>query len=254
MLFDPLAPEHLRFCRPVLAETDHSDFPLQRPGSGFVVAYKGHYFLFSAKHVFSNMGADAKRVWIPQTLSDFRPWVVKEFTLPEARHPIGGSSLHADLALFWLDPTPGQNGTIGSRDFIGIDHALGIRPGLPLYESGRLLFASGFPDSFEATKTHSHIDYEEERIHTDLVPIEGEYAGPTADFGIHRFKSIHMRGSNPNGMSGGPVTTIDVSKIGSHQLVGMIIQGSEGHNELLFIEASLLADLILSIIPKLGRC
>ena len=34
----------------------------------------------------------------------------------------------------------------------------------------------------------------------------------------------------------------------------MIIQGGEGNNELLFVEAALLADLLASIFPRLGRC
>ncbi len=253
MEIDPLASNYLRFCRPICAETGHDEFPFQRVGSGFVVAFAGHFFLLSAKHAFLNLGADARRTRIPLTLNDHRPWPVLEFTLTEAIEQFAGDDAYADVGLFWLDPDAARTTSITDFDYLPIPGGLPNPDDEPLLSIGHPLFAFGFPDNFQKTSTKAFIDDEAKMIHTDLVSVEGKYDGVTSEFGIHLFQTTGMGDSDPNGFSGGPVTTIDASRLGHHRLVGMILRGGAGSGVFRFLSVNLIADLLVNIIPRLGR-
>lgn len=253
MHIDPLASNYLRFCRPVCAETGDEEFPFQRVGSGFIVAFAGHFFLLTTKHAFQNVGADARRTRIPITLSDQRPWPVLEFTLTQAKEQFADDDTYADVGLFWLDPDVARSTSITDFDYLPIPGGLPNPDDNPLLTIGHPLFAFGFPDNFLKTSTKAFIDDEAKMIHTDLVSVEGKYDGVTSEFGIHLFQTTDMGESDPNGFSGGPVTTIDVSRLGHHRLVGMILRGGAGSGIFRFLSVNLLADLIVNIMPRLGK-
>jgi hypothetical protein len=253
MDIDPLASEYLRFCRPVCAETGHDDFPFQRVGSGFVVSFAGHFFLLSTKHAFRNVGADASRTRIPLTLSDHRPWPVLEFTLTEAIERFGTDDAYADVGLFWLDPTATSATSITAFDYLPIPRGLTTSIDGPLLTVGHPLFAFGFPDKFSKTSTEAFIDDEAKMIHTDLVSVEGRYDGTTSDFGLHLFRTDDMGDSDPNGFSGGPVTTLDLTRIGHHRLVGMILRSGAGVGVFRFLSVNLIVDLLANVFPLLGN-
>lgn len=253
MEIDPLAPNYLRFCRPVCAETGHDEFPFQRVGSGFVIAFAGHFFLLSTKHAFRNVNADASRTRIPLTLNDHRPWPVLEFVLTEATEQFANDDTYADVGLFWLDPEAARMTGITDFDYLPIPRGLPPPDGKPILTTGHPLFALGFPDSFSKTSTKAFIDDEAKMIHTDLVSVEGRYEGATQEFGVHLFQTANMGDSDPNGFSGGPITTINASRIGHHRLVGMILRGGAGSGVFRFLSVNLIADLLVNIIPRLGR-
>lgn len=252
MEIDSLATAYLRFCRPVCAETGHEDFPLQRVGSGFIVSCAGHFFLLSAKHSFQNLGADAQRTIVPFTLDDWRPWPVLEFTLTESIEQLAGDNAYADVGLFWLDPEAARTAAITGFDFLAIKLGDRLNVDKPLLAIGHPLYAFGFPDTFENTSTKAFID-DANIVHTDLVAVEGRYDGITSEFGIHLFQSQDMGDSDPNGFSGGPVTTLDESHVGRHKLVGMILRGGRGSGTFRFLSVRLIADLLAHVLPRLGR-
>lgn len=252
MEIDPLDSNYLRFCRPVCAETGHDEFPFQRVGSGFIVAFAGHFFLLSAKHAFRNVGADARRTRIPLTINDHRPWPVLEFTLPEAVGQFADDDGYADVGLFWLDPEAAKTTSITDFDYLPIPRELPNSDHKPLLAIGYPLFAFGFPDKFSKTSTEAFIDDETKMIHTDLVSVEGRYDGKTSDFGLHLFRTEVMGDSNPNGFSGGPVTALDLTRIGHHRLVGMILRSGAGAGVFRFLSVNLIASLLAHVSPQLG--
>ena len=253
MEIDPLASNYLRFCRPVCAETGHDDFPFQRVGSGFIVTFNGHYFLLSTKHAFRNVGADARRTRIPMTFNDQRPWPVWAFTLTEAIAQFADDDAYADVGLFWLDSNAARTTAITDFDYLPIPRRPPNSEDEPLLALGHPLFAFGFPEKKKKTSTKAFIDDEAQMIHTDLVSVEGKYDGVTAEFGIHLFKTADMGDSDPNGFSGGPITTFDSSRIGHHRLVGMILRGGTGSGIFRFLSVNLISDLLMKITPRLAN-
>lgn len=251
MFLDPLDFKFLRFCRPVCAETEDPDYPFQRISSGFIVAFENQFYLFSARHAFKNLQADASRVAVIRTFDDNSRWPVLEFNLLEAVEQYSGDESYGDVAVFWLDPAEMHTSSLRPHDYLTVESSARTQIGSPLFVGGSRLYAFGFPDSFPDTGTNAYIDYESKLIYTDLVSIEGEYAGPSSEFGLHIFTSKRM-GHNPtNGFSGGPITFF--SQVGHHSLAGMILRGGGGSGIFRFLGIDLVADLLKNIALKFGR-
>jgi hypothetical protein len=240
MNFDPLSPKFLRFNRPVAAETGSLDYPSQRIGSGFVGRYEGHYFFLTSRHCFANNNADAARPAIPLTWDDHRPWPVNEYTLAEAADRYADDNAFGDIALYWLKPDITRDAEFGGHDFLPLKEHPSLNIGHPLY-------AFGFPDN------ECSMDLEQSLHRVTVMSVEGHYGGLASEFGLHIFNSSGLLHQDPNGFSGGPITVLDMSLEGRHQLVGMIVQGGQGTGVFRFIGSEMIIALLRDVTPRLGR-
>jgi len=236
----PLADRSVQFIRVLCAETGDSTFPFQRLGTGVVLAFSGEYFLLTARHCFTNHNADPRRVRIPITLRDRRPWTVIEFTLPVPTPNMAPDEPYSDVALFHLDRAALQGCEFESHDFVSL-----IDPG-PI-EIGYPLFAFGFPDTLPG------IDFEAEQIIADLRMIEGRYSGPSTSLGLHAFESSQLLTLEHSGFSGGAVTALDLSTVGRHLLVGLILRGGQTSGSFKFLGRDMILTLLQDVLPRLGH-
>jgi hypothetical protein len=107
------------------------------------------------------------------------------------------------------------------------------------------LFAFGYPD------LGSELDIEGRKLVATLTMVEGVYIDKTSYTGLHVFESEYLKEMNPNGMSGGPVTSMDHRRIGRHLLAGIIIQGGGSSGRFHFVDAKMLREALLFSIPRL---
>jgi hypothetical protein len=141
----------------------------------------------------------------------------------------------SDFALYQLHTTRDINSIISEYDYLPF-------PAEVTFPYKKQLFAFGFRDA------ECDFDLDKRQHLLTEVAVEGWYAGATDYLGIHAFESPHLSTSQ-NGMSGGPITYLDTSRIGRHLLAGMIVQA--GGQKLHFIDACMLRKALLYAVPRL---
>lgn len=193
--FDPLSDEYVRFARMVCASTDHEEYPLQRIGSGAVVACDGDFYLLTARHVFLNNHASPIGVVVPFNQTGVEWWPSNACVHLGATAPFADDDTFADLAIYSLETPEIVRAQISEFDF--------LPPPAPWeFVSSQQLFSFGYPD------IESELDLEGRRFVSTLTAIEGIYGGTTRHRGLHVFESAYLQGRDPNGLSGGPVTIL----------------------------------------------
>lgn len=237
MTLDPLSKKYVRFVRSVCAVTGDTEFPVRRLGSGFVVAHMGCFYFVTARHTLTNLDVDPRDIVISLPDSGTSYWPTTSFVLMEANTPYEDDNTYADVAICKLATWDQVGRSILENEYLSFPKRLDFTERMPL-------FAFGFPD------VEYELDLEGRQHLLTLVAIEGEYAGKTSQLGIHTFRSKHLP-SEPNGMSGGPVTCLDPSRIGHHLLAGMIVQGSG--EQLHFIEAHMIAEALVYAVQISNR-
>jgi hypothetical protein len=188
-----------------------------------VIACDGTFFLITARHVFTNQNADPTEIVIsfPDSGSTF--WPTTACVHLEAAEAFTADNTFGDFALYELEASREINSLMTEHDFLPFPVDANFSIGAPL-------FAFGFPD------VENDLDLENRQHLFTAVAVEGWYAGATGYRGIHVFESPHLSTSQ-NGMSGGPITYLDNTRIGRHLLAGLIVQG--GDRRLRFIEAKM---------------
>ena len=187
---------------------------------------------------------------ISQTMDGRDRWPVVEYILLDAIEQYSGDESYGDVAVFWLDPAATYTSRLQAADYLTVEPSSYVEVGHPLFAIGAPLFAFGFPDNFPATGTSARIDYEARLIYTDLVSVEGTYAGQTSAFGLHAFATDQMGDNPPNGFSGGPITSFTS---GQHRLAGMILRGGAGSGLFRFLGTDLITDLLGKLAPQFGK-
>lgn len=239
-IIDPLATEYVRFARLVCSTTGDEDHPIQRLGSGVVIMIEGDYYLLTARHIFTNNQANPHGVVIPFMDNAMSWWSTNACVHLGATEPYTDDDTYGDLAVYSLETPPNYEDKLCKHDYLPIPGALHL-------ESNSPLFAFGYPDE------GSDLDPELRILGTTLNMIKGAYTGSTNYTGIHTFHSEHLGGITPNGMSGGPITTLDPNQIGRHLLVGIIVQSSDCSVVLHFIGLDMIKNALEYAIPKLRR-
>jgi hypothetical protein len=235
---DPLSDQYVGFTRVVCSHTNNEEYPIQRIGSGVVVAYEGDFFLVTARHVFSNNHANPNSVVVPLLQNGIIWWPTNACMHLDAATPFAEDATFADLAVYSMDTTETVRSHISEFDYLPFPAPLELI-------ANQQMYAFGYPD------VGSELDYEGRQIVSTLTMIEGVYGGATSSMGLHVFKSDSFEGLDPNGMSGGPVTIVDPFKIGRHLLAGIIIQGGSNSGRLHFVDSKFLQEALRFAIPRL---
>lgn len=235
---DPLSDEYVCFARAVCSNTKHEDYPVQRIGSGVVVAYEGDFYLMTARHVFSNNHASPTDVVVPLGKTGVTWWPTNACMHLDATQPFDDDNTFADLAVYSMETSQDVRSAITEYDYLPFPSQLELTP-------NQQLFAFGYPD------VGSELDIEGRKLIATLTMVEGNYIGKTQFTGLHVFESEHLKKINPNGMSGGPVTIVDHLRIGRHLLAGILIQGGGNSGRLHFVHASMLLEALRFAIPQL---
>lgn len=235
---DPLSDEYVRFARVVCTNTKNKDYPVQRIGSGVVVAYDGDFYLMTARHVFSNNHACPTGVVVPLGKTGVTWWPTNACMHLEATAPFDDDDTFADLAVYSMDATQDVRSSLTEFDYLPFPAQLELTP-------NQQLFAFGYPD------VGSELDIDGRNLVSTLIMVEGVYGGISSFKGLHVLESETLKEIDPNGMSGGPVTILDHQKIGRHLLAGIIIQGGRGSGRFHFVESMYLLEALQFSIPRL---
>jgi hypothetical protein len=235
---DPLSDEYVRFARAVCSNTKHEDYPVQRIGSGVVVAYEGEFYLITARHVFSNNHASPTDVVVPLGKTGVTWWPTNACMHLDATQTFVDDNTFADLAVYSMETSQDVRSSITEYDYLPFPSQLELKP-------NQQLFAFGYPD------LGSELDIEGRKLVATLTMVEGVYIDKTSYTGLHVFESEYLKEMNPNGMSGGPVTSMDHRRIGRHLLAGIIIQGGGSSGRFHFVDAKMLREALLFSIPRL---
>ncbi len=232
-VLDPLNNLYTRFTRSVYSSTGDKQYPLQRAGSGTIIAYQGDFYLVTARHIFENNQADPKSVFVSFAETGIKWWPTNACIHLEASEEFADDNTFGDLAIYSLDTSETTRSTISDHEFLPFPSDVNLSQEIPLY-------AFGYPDA------EVEIDLNRNQHILTAVTVEGFYSGPTKSLGIHLFESPDLP-PNLNGMSGGPITYLDNTKIGRHLLAGIIVQG--GCQRLHFIGADMVRKALLSFLP-----
>ena len=235
MNFDPLSTNYVRFFRSVYSCTEDSEYPVQRLGSGTVVAYEGEFYLITARHLFENIATNPTKVIVSFPTSGTDWWPTDACMHLDVSSLFADDNTFGDLAVYSLYTEACLRSSISDHDFLPF-------PCATHFEAGLILYAFGYPD------VEFDMDLDRRQHILTAVLVEGLYGGQTNFRGIHKFTSAHLP-TDSNGMSGGPVTYLDNGRMGRHLLAGIIVQGGE---ELLhFIDANMVREALLFSIPRL---
>jgi hypothetical protein len=237
---DPLNDGYLRFARLVCVNTGDKMFPVQRIGSGVTVSYDGEFYLITARHVITNNTKNNNSVVVPQLSSGGSWWSTNAVIHLEASPLFEMDNAFGDLAVFSMLSGNENKILIDEYDYLSTLHCCDLSHSQPL-------FAHGYPD------VGSSIDIDGRFIGSTLFSFEGLYDGDSSSMGVGVFKSEDLKDIDVNGMSGGPVTCLDYSRIGKHLLAGIIISGGVGSGVLHFIHASMLVRALEYAVPELRR-
>lgn len=239
MPFDPLDPRYTRFVRAVFAYTGEDAFPVNRLGSGTVIACEGDFYMLTARHVLTNQGADPTSIMVSFPESGEQYWPAIGCLHLMAASGFEADDAYSDIAIYKLRSTRDLRSFISDNDFLPFPVEQKFSAGAPLY-------AFGFPDeacSFDPEgHRYNHI--------VTSAGFEGHYEGATPYRGLHTFSSSVLLPSQ-NGMSGGCVTCLDTSRVGRHLFAGLIVQG--GGQRLQFIDARSVIGALNFSLPDLRK-
>lgn len=237
---DPLDPRRVRFARVVCVNTGDPNFPIRRLGSGVVVSFEGEFFLLTARHVFENNDGEPRETVIPLLNGARDWWPTNAVIYLDAVENFAEDDAFGDLAVFSLDHDRRYLTCLQEHDSVPLGQFQDDGLHTPL-------FVLGHPD------VGASLNLDEQTLESTLHTIEGEYGGPSCDFGLHIFKSDYLRGADPNGLSGSPVTMLDLSRVGRHLLAGLVLRGGANSGVLRFIGPSLLQEAMRYAVPRLRR-
>ncbi len=133
-------------------------------------------------------------------------WPTNACILLEATQPHADDNTYADLAVFSLSCDRQYIARISEHDYLSVVAPKPAAIGAPIY-------AFGYPD------LEAGIDLDNRNLTATLHMMEGIYDGRASEQGMHIFKSDYLSQIDPNGMSGGPVTALDYTRIGRHLLL-----------------------------------
>lgn len=237
--FNPFNERYTRFVRMVYGETEIPEYPFHYVGSGVVVHFQGEYFMLSSKHGIENTRADPSRVFVSVTLDDKRSWPVIEYSIPTLGENFANEA-YDDVSFHWLDRDFANRSSFTKFDYLELS-------AYDTQSAGTPLFAFGFPSK------ENEYDPDNKTLICGLATLSGCYDGLTRDRGIHRFRSDALREIEPDGFSGGAITSLDPFHIGLHRLQGLILRGGAGSGVFHYLGQEQICDLFATCYTQLGR-
>lgn len=181
------------FARPVFAGTGDLTYSLQRLGSGLVVEFRKHFYLFTARHSVINQNADHTKVQIPRMNQLQEWWPTDRCMLLGAASKFEHDNTFSDLAVFRLSSQSTAIRDIIPSEYISLSTSCLKIETLPL---GIPLILLGYPDA------EANTDFDARIANVTLREVSGFYAGTTNYLGIHLFESRFFTENDPNGFSG----------------------------------------------------
>lgn len=224
----------------VCVNTGDSTFPVQRIGSGVMISYEGEFYLITARHVITNNTSNNNSVVVPHLSRGGKWWPTNAVIQLDASILFEDDNAFGDLAVFSMAMDNKNKPSIDEFDYLPAMRCCDLI-------NGQIIFAHGYPD------IGSNFDGVGRVIESTLYSFEGVYGGDSSSMGVGIFRSESLLEKDVNGMSGGPVTCLDYSRIGRHLLAGLIITGGLRSGVLHFIHSSMLIRALEFAVPQLRR-
>jgi hypothetical protein len=225
-LFETAVSRIVDTVKPLLFKTGIEDAPYGQAGTIFLVGRRGRARGITCRHL----------IW-PEDLNPIclYPGNGKRAFLPIISVSFAPSSLlpddYADLAIVEVDIDEATRSRQGFAKLLNLDLQL------PRWEETAQttgFVVLGYP------RDRSYIDYEDCRIHSEVVALYGSYDGPMSSANVHTMRVSSNKGLNSfSGFSGGPVFSLlrRVGHLPVLQFCGMAIQGSAQSGLIHFIDS-----------------
>jgi len=231
--------ELFKCSRPVLFENDYEGYEYSVGGTAFVVKFKNHYYVLTAKHVIINLSKfspDQFRVQYRPDSRDFLP--ISNLYKPSVTDTEDTDQF--DLAVFQIDDSTLQAELFGEHrpyNLLEMDK-------FTIYNPNSKFVYRGFPIETR------NIDWVEKNMHQAALLGEAEYLGPTGYACTHKLRLLNLQSLNSiDGLSGSPVFQInhDDDRFSRESFAGILIRGSRGCDEAHFLEHRRVIDVLKEI-------
>lgn len=233
-------PSAYRFHRPILWDTGDDEYRYIPGGTANIVRVCGHDFILTARHCLESHDKPKKYyplegARIPFRLNSEAFCVIGKGATPSPKDPEEEDTALCDIRIHLLE------GPSCSATPLEIGEYLELHSFEP---SSYLLprYLSGFP------KQEQWQDYERGELGGLGLTIDGFDGGPTNDSGCRFFGSESLQEMDPNGFSGGLVTS---NILGNVQLEGICVQGGVNLDFIRFISAAVIQDVFRLAWPQL---
>lgn len=225
----------LNCARPILFENDDEEFKYSLGGTAFIVKFRNHLYVITAKHVLTSFSKQEKDFsWWKQFQVQYYPdktGYIPMTALYVIEHEITDDTDQFDLAIFQVDDIKQNKKLFQNHQ----PYELLESEGFTAFNSNSKFIFRGFPSEQRS------ICYEKKQIHHSAFRGEGEYLEHTEYTNIHKLK---LKGKSLlttlNGLSGSPI--FQINEKSQEAFAGVLIRGSSESTLAYFLEHKCIID------------
>ena len=219
-------PTGYRFYRPIFWQNDDGYWVYSQGGTANIVRVCGKLFILTANHCLEKEGRSIEDLRIQYRIGSEAYCVIGPGVSLQPSDPNEEDTALCDIRIHRLLGSSCPCKDLEPGEFLDIQSFEGSSYHLPR-------FLTGFPDEMQS------INYDTREGGGIGLMIEGFDGGATNDAECRYFRSEYLKNIDPNGLSGGLITT-DI--LGTPQIEGICVRGGKNLDFIRFISVYVIQD------------